>query len=59
MQATECDINTAKEALNQANNQTKLASLMVLTGLSAKNAQNTLNKNKGFLRKSLNTKEIQ
>jgi N-acetylmuramic acid 6-phosphate etherase len=59
MQATECDINTAKEALNQANNQTKLASLMVLTGLSAENAQNTLNKNKGFLRKSFNTKGTQ
>ena len=59
MQATECDINTAKEALNQANNQTKLASLMVLTGLSVENAKKTLNQNKGFLRKSLNTKGTQ
>lgn len=59
MQATECDINTAKEALHQANNQTKLASLMVLTGLSVENAKNTLNQNKGFLRKSLDATGVE
>ncbi len=53
MQATECDFSAAEQALAQANNQTKLASLMVLTGLSAKKATATLADNKGFLRKAV------
>ncbi|NQY50109.1 MAG: N-acetylmuramic acid 6-phosphate etherase [Colwellia sp.] len=53
MQATECDFNTAEQALAQANNQTKLASLMVLTGLDVKQAESALLTNKGFLRKAV------
>jgi len=53
MQATECDFITAEQALKQANNQTKLASLMVLTGLDSNEAQAALAKNKGFLRKAV------
>ncbi|TYK66746.1 N-acetylmuramic acid 6-phosphate etherase [Colwellia echini] len=53
MQATECDFTKAEQALAQANNQTKLASLMVLTGLDATSAQHVLVENKGFLRKAV------
>lgn len=53
MQATECDFNTAEQALKQSNNQTKLASLMVLTGLGAKESEAILLKNKGFLRQAV------
>lgn len=53
MQATECDFDTAAQALTQANNQTKLASLMVLTGLNCAQAKAALDNNKGFLRKAV------
>ncbi|MFQ3210329.1 MAG: N-acetylmuramic acid 6-phosphate etherase [Colwellia sp.] len=53
MQATECDFITAEQALKQANNQTKLASLMVLTGLDSAQAEAALSSNKGFLRKAV------
>ena len=53
MQATECDFSTAEQALAQANNQTKLASLMVLTNLDVKQAKAALADNKGFLRKAV------
>ncbi|MBU2871296.1 N-acetylmuramic acid 6-phosphate etherase [Colwellia sp. E2M01] len=53
MQATECDFATAEQALAEANNQTKLASLMVLTGLDVKSAEIALLNNKGFLRKAI------
>lgn len=52
MQATECDFKTAEEALAKANNQTKLASLMVLTGLDVEQAKAALVTNHGFLRKA-------
>ena len=50
MQATDCDYQMAEQALDQANNNAKLAILMVLTGLSVDKAQVVLNKNDGFLR---------
>jgi N-acetylmuramic acid 6-phosphate etherase len=53
MQATECDFSVAEQALAKANNQTKLASLMVLTGLDVNQAKLTLADNKGFLRKAV------
>ena len=53
MQATECDYQTAAKALASANNKTKLASLMVLTGLNAEQAQLALDNNQGFLRKAM------
>lgn len=52
MQATECDFGTAEKALAKANNQTKLASLMILTGQSVEEAKAALVSNKGFLRKA-------
>ncbi len=53
MQATECDFATAEKALTQAKNQTKLASLMVLTGLDYPQAEAALAKKNGFLRKAV------
>ena len=53
MQATECDFALAEKALAQANNQTKIASFMVLTGLSAEQAIIALSNNNGFLRKAV------
>lgn len=53
MQATECDYEQAKQALTHANNNAKLAILMVLTGLNADKAQLVLAKNDGFLRKAV------
>jgi len=53
MQATQCDYSTAEQALKLANNKTKLASLMVLTGMNAEEAQLALDNNQGFLRKAM------
>ena len=53
MQATQCDYQTAEQALQLAENKTKLASLMVLTGMSAEQGQLALDNNQGFLRKAL------
>jgi len=53
MQATECDYQCAKDALDMAENNTKLATFMVLTGLDVAPAKAALLKNKGFLRKAV------
>jgi len=53
MQATECEYQQAEQALAQANNNAKLAILMVLTGLSVDKAQTVLDKSDGFLRKAV------
>lgn len=53
MQATECDYQCAKKALDEAGNNTKLATFMVLTGLSLETAKTSLLQNKGFLRKAV------
>ena len=53
MQATDCDYDCAKHALAQANNNAKLATLMLLTGLSVEQARASLLINKGFLRKAV------
>ncbi len=53
MQATECDYQCAKDALELAENNTKLATFMVLTGLDVAPAKAALLKNKGFLRKAV------
>lgn len=50
MQATECDYDSAKYALAQSNNNAKLASLMILTGLNVEQAKESLVNNHGFLR---------
>jgi len=53
MQATDCDYDCAKQALAQANNNAKLATLMLLTGLSVEQAKASLVTHKGFLRKAV------
>ena len=53
MQATECDYQCAKKALDIADNNTKLATLMVLTDMDVTTAKDSLLKNKGFLRKAI------
>jgi len=53
MQATECDYLSAKNALEVAEHNTKLATFMVLTGLNVETAKATLLQNKGFLRKAI------
>lgn len=52
MQATECDEATATTALEAADNQAKLAILMILTGESADKAREKLNAHQGFLRQA-------
>jgi N-acetylmuramic acid 6-phosphate etherase len=53
MQATECDYPCAKDALEVAEHNTKLATFMVLTGSDVETARATLLQNKGFLRKAI------
>lgn len=53
MQASDCDYDCAKQALTKANNNAKLATLMVLTGLSVEHAKTSLVTHKGFLRKAV------
>ena len=53
MQATECDYGCAKNALATADNNTKLATFMVLTGVDVETAKASLLQNKGFLRKAI------
>jgi N-acetylmuramic acid 6-phosphate etherase len=53
MQATECDYVEAKAALDKSKNNAKLASLLILTGVSLEQGQDILAKNNGFLRKSV------
>jgi N-acetylmuramic acid 6-phosphate etherase len=53
MQATECNYECAKNALDTADNNTKLATFMVLTGLDVEIAKASLLQNKGFLRKAI------
>lgn len=53
MQATDCDYDCAKQALAQSENNAKLATLMILTGLNVEQAKDCLSKNNGFLRKAV------
>ncbi|TPH12888.1 N-acetylmuramic acid 6-phosphate etherase [Litorilituus lipolyticus] len=57
MQATECDESTAQHALDLANHKTKTASLMVLTGLNAEQAEKALSQEQGFLRRAIANNE--
>ena len=54
MQATECDKTAAEAALVQADNQPKLAILMLLSGLDKSSAQALLQANGGRLTQALN-----
>lgn len=53
MQATDCDEATATDALQQAEQQAKLAILLVLTGLDVESARTLLSQQKGYLRHAL------
>ncbi len=53
MQATECDYDCAKQALDQSENNAKLATLMILTGLNLEQSRDCLANNNGFLRKAI------
>ncbi|WP_145543979.1 N-acetylmuramic acid 6-phosphate etherase [Yersinia frederiksenii] len=52
VQATECSPAEAQDALNECNRHCKTAIMMILSGMSAKDAGAILNKNKGFIRKA-------
>jgi len=56
MQATQCDESTAKQALLDSKNKAKTAILMILTGVSAAQAEKQLNDHQGFLRLAADTK---
>jgi N-acetylmuramic acid 6-phosphate etherase len=53
MQATECSSHEAQRALTLANDQAKLAILIVLTGLSAEQASKLLSEHNGYVRQAL------
>jgi len=53
MQATGCEYQTAKTALVDADNNAKLAILLVLTGVNAEQGKTMLIKNNGFLRQAV------
>ncbi len=53
MQATECDADTAEQALKKTSFKVKLAILHILTGVEPKQGELTLLQNKGFLRSSV------
>lgn len=55
IQATGCDHQQAKTALEQAEYNAKVAILMILSGVSAEQAKETLANNKGFLQKAINS----
>jgi N-acetylmuramic acid 6-phosphate etherase len=58
MQATECDEQTASNALKAANSEAKVAIMMILAGTNAQEAKLLLQQNKGFLRKAVDVKLI-
>jgi N-acetylmuramic acid 6-phosphate etherase len=53
MQATDCTVEQASRALSEANNQAKLAILIILTGLDADSASALLSKENGYLRQAI------
>ncbi|MFQ3193056.1 MAG: N-acetylmuramic acid 6-phosphate etherase [Paraglaciecola sp.] len=58
MQATDCDENTATDALQAAGNEAKVAIMMILTGVDAAEAMSLLKQNGGFLRKAVESKGL-
>jgi len=58
MQATDCDEQTAADALQAANNEVKLAITMILTGANVNEAMSLLEQSNGFLRKAVECKVI-
>ncbi|WP_117192356.1 N-acetylmuramic acid 6-phosphate etherase [Rhizobium terrae] len=56
MQATGCDIDEARRALDLTGNDVKLAILIVVTGMDVDAARTALSEAGGFLRKAINGK---
>lgn len=56
MQATDCDEETATQALKESGNEAKLAILMILTDTSVVQATELLQQHHGFLRKAVQSK---
>ena len=54
--ATECDVQTAQKALEAADNNAKLAILMVLTNTTKEEAERLLEQKKGYLRHAITTR---
>lgn len=52
MQATQCDTEVARTTLSKADNNAKLAILMIFTGLDARAANHLLAENNGYLRQA-------
>jgi N-acetylmuramic acid 6-phosphate etherase len=57
MQATDCDEETATQALKDAGNEAKLAILMILTNTNAIHASELLQQHHGFLRKAVQSQD--
>lgn len=53
MQATDCNYSCAKNALEKSENNAKLATLMILTGLNLEQATTCLDDHSGFLREAV------
>ncbi|OOF36165.1 N-acetylmuramic acid 6-phosphate etherase [Rodentibacter heidelbergensis] len=58
MQATDCDKTTAEQTLILAEQNAKLAIMMILSGLPKEVAKALLEKEKGFLRKALESRDM-
>ena len=56
MEATECSYEQAADALTNAQNEVKVAIVMVLTGLSYERAKENLASNRGFIRTAIQQK---
>ena len=57
MQATDCEEQTAYEALGHANKEVKVAILMILTGVDVQQAREKLAQKQGFLRHAMSQGE--
>jgi len=53
MEATECSRETAELALTESGNHCKTAIVMILTGVNAQQAQDSLQQHQGFIRKCI------
>lgn len=53
MEATDCDYNIAEQTFNEANQDVKLAIVMVLTGSNKETAMLRLKEGKGFIKNSI------
>jgi N-acetylmuramic acid 6-phosphate etherase len=56
MQATDCSLDEARDALNQTGNDVKLAILITLTGMNPAEARDAIEEAGGFLRKAIESR---